>query len=513
MARSLYARLSRRYAPQPTQLDRRAFLKVTLAASAGLLVSSFESLGRATPRRSVGRGRRIIVIGAGYGGLACAHELVSAGYEVMVLESRNRVGGRVISFGDMVKGKVVEGGGELIGSNHPTWVAYAKRFGLRFSDVTESEELEFPVILDGERLSEKQSEALWEEMDAGYKQMITDARGINADEPWRSRGAERLDRRSTADWVRRLPVSKLCQRAMTAELAADNGVATSRQSYLGNLTQVKGGGLEKYWTESEVYRCRGGNQQLSRELAEAIGARRLRLGAIVREVRVEDEKAAVGLASGEWFEADDVVLTAPPSTWHNIRFSPRLPGVLRPQMGTNVKYLAVTRNRFWEKAGLSPDSLTDDMVSMTWDGTDDQGSDANGAVLMAFSGGPDAERARQRYARQKDAAYIEALTEIYPTFAENFRRGRFMNWPAEMWTGGGYSFPAPGQVTKVGPILHAGLGRLHFAGEHASYKFVGYMEGALNSGAAVARRIAARDAGVRQRELVGASADAGAATV
>jgi monoamine oxidase len=68
-----------------------------------------------------------------------------------------------------------------------------------------------------------------------------------------------------------------------------------------------------------------------------------------------------------------------------------------------------------------------------------------------------------------------------------------MNWPSDPQTLAGYSFPAPGQVTTVGPLLAKGLGRLHFAGEHACYKFVGYMEGALTSGATVALRLATRD--------------------
>jgi monoamine oxidase len=68
-----------------------------------------------------------------------------------------------------------------------------------------------------------------------------------------------------------------------------------------------------------------------------------------------------------------------------------------------------------------------------------------------------------------------------------------MDWPNDPWTLGGYSFPAPGQVTTVGPLMHKGLGRLHFAGEHTSYKFVGYMEGGLNSGVTVAHRLAKRD--------------------
>jgi monoamine oxidase len=58
---------------------------------------------------------------------------------------------------------------------------------------------------------------------------------------------------------------------------------------------------------------------------------------------------------------------------------------------------------------------------------------------------------------------------------------------------GSYSFPAPGQVTRIGPLLRTGFGKLHFAGEHTSCKFVGYMEGALGSGAELAKRLATRD--------------------
>jgi monoamine oxidase len=488
MARSLYARLARRYRPQPTVLDRRQFLKATLAASAGLLLSANTPAFARTSTR-VGRGRKVVIIGGGFSGLACAYELQSAGAHVTVLEARKRVGGRVLSFHDVIRTKTVEGGGELVGSNHPTWVAYAKRFGLSFSDVTESETLDFPVVLDGKRLTSKESEALYEEMEAAYKTMIADARPIHADQPWRSAYADRLDRRSTADWVKRLAVSDRCKHAITTELTADNAVHTSRQSYLGNLAQVKGGGLERYWTESEVYRCRGGNDRLARSLAAEIGTAHLRLETPVREVTTHEHGVTVRCANGEVIEADDAVLAIPPTTWHNIRFNPRLPRALRPQMGVAVKYIGAVKNRFWEKRGLAPDALTDEMISMTWDGTDDGKSDAPGAVLMTFSGGPPADRCRRAYRREHDTAFVEELNEIYPGFRENFVRGRFMDWPSDLWTGAGYSFPAPGEVTRVGPALRAGVPHLHFAGEHTCYKFVGYMEGALNSGAAVARRL------------------------
>ncbi|MDQ6623653.1 MAG: FAD-dependent oxidoreductase [Verrucomicrobiota bacterium] len=491
MARSLHARLTSRFGRPASVLERREFLRLALAASVGLLVRPGQLGARALRRR-------FIVIGGGFSGLACAHQLMEAGCEVLVLEARTRVGGRVRSFHDLLPGRVVEGGGELIGSNHPTWMAYAKKFGLHFNDVTEDENLSAPIVLGGRRVPLREAKALWEELETAHKLLAAEAEAIDADEPWLSPRARELDARPTADWIRAVPISPNARRVLTVELAADNGVATARQSFLGSLTQVKGGGLEKYWTESEVYRCRGGNAQLAQRLARALGDERLRLGLPVREVRVSEDKVTVRDATGALHEADDVVLAIPPSTWRQVKFLPSLPAILRPQMGVNVKYLAVVQGRFWRREGLSPDSISEGIASMTWDATDNQGSDGNGAVLTSFSGGPAAERARKLFAQKGEAAYAEALREMYPHFPKNFRGGRFMNWPNELWTRAGYSFPAPGQVTTVGPILRRGLGRLHFAGEHACYKFVGYMEGALNSGVSLAKRMIARESGSRR---------------
>src|SRR6266480_1305026 len=138
MARSLFARLHNRYGARIDGATRRDFLKASLLASAGLLLSRHPLFADVpAPRKN---GIRVAVIGAGFSGLACAYELMSAGYDVTVIESRDRVGGRVLSFNDLVPNKNVEGGGELIGSNHPHWIAYKEKFGLDFLDVTEGPE-------------------------------------------------------------------------------------------------------------------------------------------------------------------------------------------------------------------------------------------------------------------------------------------------------------------------------------------------------------------------------------
>jgi monoamine oxidase len=481
MAHALFARLSRRFNPQG--LDRREFLKTTLAAAAGLLAGGTTF---AAPKRSA---RKVIIIGAGFAGLACAHELRARGCAVTILEARRRVGGRVLTFTDFVKGAQIEGGAELIGSNHPAWVGYAKKFKLGFRDVTE-DEAEFPVILGGKHLTAKESEALYEEMDQAYKTMNADARAVNADAPWQTANAEALDRRTTAQWLRGLNVSKVCKQALATELQNNNAVPLGRQSYLGNLTQVKGGGLEKYWTESEVYRCRSGNQSLATALARSVGEAQIRHETPVRSIRLLDDKVVVATAAGEVVEGDELVFTVPPGAWGRIHFSPGLPGGLHPQMGMGVKFLTAVRSRFWRKAKLAPDALTDGKIGMTWDATDNQ-SVKNGASLTGFSGGPAASSARRSEMWNSHAGLRNAMEEVYPGFKQECTGSRFMDWPADELVGGGYSFPAPGQVTTVGPLLVAAHGRLHLAGEHTCYKFVGYMEGALQSGIRVARAIMA----------------------
>jgi len=479
-------------------------LQATLAASAGMLLSG-SLIGGCATERSGGRhsagarrpriDKKIVVIGAGFSGLACAYELDAAGYDVLVIEARNRVGGRVLSFRDMAGGKVAEGGGELVGSNHPTWVAYARRFGLRFLDVTEVENASFPIILEGRSLNDDEAERLYGEMTAALMSVNEPARSVDAHRPWLSPDARALDHRSTADWLDSLGASDLCRAALRSQLTADNGVELEKQSFLANLAQVKGGGVDRFWTDSEVYRCRGGNDKLAQALAHALGTDRVRLG--VRAARIDATRSGpvqVVADGGELFECDEVVLAVPPSVWGSIRMEPGMPAELRPQMGTNVKHLAQTSRRFWLDHGLAPDGLTDGDVQLTWEATDNQQRGRNEpAVLVAFSGGDRAERLRGLAPDARERVYREAIEAALPGYTQHAQASRFMDWPGEPLTRAGYSFPAPGEVTRLGPLLHAGLPRVRFAGEHTCYAFVGYMEGALHSGATVARWVAESD--------------------
>lgn len=489
MTRSFYRHLARLAGARLEVSSRREFLAGGLAAGSLLLSRRGWPLVGGRPD-----GKRVVVVGAGFSGLACAYELQAAGYDVTVVEATARVGGRVRTTTDFVEGRVVEVGGELIGSNHPTWMSYKDTFGLEMLELSENEAWEQPVVLDGKRLSKDAAKALLEEMDAVFAKNIDPAaEKVVADEPWTTPEADELDQRTTEGWITDLDCSTECKRALAIEFMANNGQDVAKQSFLGNLTQVKGhGNAASYRDESEIYRCKGGNQQLAKKLAEKIKSLVLELP--VRTIEWGDKKVVVTCSDGRTLECDDVVLAVAPSVWSKIEFKPGLPATLSPQMGLNTKWFAHLKSRFWQKADQEQYALNDGVFNMTWEGTDAQEGDEN-VVFVAFNGGPSAARARALRGDPQKTAYLAELEALYPGFKDSLAgKTFFMDWPGDPWTKASYSFPAPGQITTQGPILYHGLqARLHFAGEHTCYRFVGYMEGALYSGSQLAKRLAKRD--------------------
>jgi monoamine oxidase len=487
MTRSFYRRLARLAGGRDHLATRRDFLGQVGAGAMLLSCQGLASAGQANAKR-------IVVIGAGFAGLSCTYELQQAGYDVTLIEASARVGGRVRSSADFVPGRVIEVGAELIGINHPTWMAYKEVFQLDFIELSENEEWEQPVVLDGKRLSKEEAGKLLEEMDEVFNKNIdADAAGVVADEPWKTPGAAAFDKRTTKEWIEKLECSELCKKALALEFMSNNGQEVGKQSYLGNLAQVKGhGGAKSYRDESETHRCKGGNQTLATKLAEKI--KNLIRELPVRMVEWADKKVIVTCADGRTLECDDVVVAVPPTVWSKIDFRPGLPAALQPQMGMNTKWFAHMKSRFWQKAGLEQYAMNDGIFNMTWEGTDGQEGDEN-PVFVCFNGGPSAARARELRGEIQKEAYLKELEVLYPGFKDNLAgKTFFMDWPNDTWAKASYSFPAPGQITTQGQILYEGLqGRLHFAGEHTCYRFVGYMEGALYSGSQLAKRLAKRD--------------------
>jgi monoamine oxidase len=511
----------RRSLPSKAGFSRRDFLKTSLGAAASAALASAARAGvvgcrsdgrRATTTtapttgpttRPAGEGLRVVVVGAGFAGLACADTLVRSGADVRVFEATGRPGGRVMTDRKFIPQRTVELGGEFIGTIHPTWIRYANRFGIQLAPALDYEGDE-PILLDGRLIRGEQADLLYEEIDDILAKLIELAQPIDSLRPWRSPDAARIDRTSYGRFLAEQQVSADARKLLWTIAESDNGVSPDRMSMLAYLAMIAGGGFKNYFEASETHRALGGNDTLARALANSLGQQRMWFNSPALSIRRTRAHAVVHAGRGNPFECDAVVLAIPPSVWHRIAFENPM-GERVPQMGKNVKLITKVRTPVWEQRELSPELIADGLVQLTW--VSAENAPGLPEAFTLFSGGAQAEALRQLPARDRTRRAIESLRPAYPNLADAVMADRFIDWPGFTYALASYSFPAPGEVLRYGPILvdgvNDGLSPLLFAGEHTSYGFIGYMEGALSSGVRVAERIlsTARQSAARRPQV------------
>jgi monoamine oxidase len=448
-----------------------------------------------------GRSRgRVVVVGAGLAGLTAAYELDRKGWEVTVLEARDRVGGRCRTFRRELRfGQVAEAGGEFIDGGHESMRGYAKSFGLELEDLREPEddELSEAIYADGEleAYEDVVDDDLQAEIDRYDEQIERYAAAIDVADPART-GAG-LDTRSVGDLLDELALAPQARAIVEARLRSSYATEAERLSLLFHVvsTAIEGDQPEE---DVERYRIRGGNDRLPGAFAERLRAS-LALEAPVESIQSRQSGVRV-VAAREEVEADYCVIAVPLPALRGIELDADLPrsvrdAVARVQYGDVTKTALQYERRFWADEGYSGDALTDLPIGATWDATVTR--EATPGVLMTYSAGEVGARfgaagepARIRAAREQ-VAQMYADADAEPE--ELFVRGATVAWGRERFSGGAYSAWAPGQYTRYWPALRRRSGRIWFAGEHTDV-YAGYMEGAVRSGRRVASEIEARGA-------------------
>ena len=268
---------------------------------------------------------------------------------------------------------------------------------------------------------------------------------------------------------------------------------------------VNGGGSDRYWTDTEVYRSKRGTQALSEAFEAHLSGKgvSVKLQSRVVGVDVTPRKVTLRIRRNakhvDRFEFDDVILTVPPSAWRTITsWKPKkLASFISspPQMGKNVKCLLAFSDRFWKSEDLAPSSTESGPVDQTWESTEAFKELAT-AGMVAFAGAKHAAALSKLSDEKAEARVLACLEDVYKGVTSKASNPQFVNWPRQKWSKASYSFPKCGDIFRWGPKFETGFdGKLHFAGEHTCYAFTGYMEGALQSGFRLARKIVSRDGG------------------
>ena len=432
----------------------------------------------------------VIVVGAGLAGLTAARRLQEAGYSVLVIEARERVGGRVLNH-SLDGGQVVDAGGQFVGPAQRHILGLAAELGVATHPIFTSglTILEF----GGRRHSYRRVPRLspLQLVDSGRAIFALErmARRVPPDAPWRAPRAARADSRTLADWARHNVRTRLGRFAVEAFSRGVLACEPGEVSLLHVLFYLRSAGGFRQLTETagaaQQDRFAGGSQLIAIKMAGQIGPGSVRLGAPVS--RIEQAPSGVTVhAAGLMAAGRRAVIAVPPALAGRISYDPPLPAdrdqlTQAAPMGSVIKCLAVYDEPFWRYAGYTGQATSDGPAAQV---TFDTGPPAGPpGILLGFVTGAEARRLAR-------AGPVQRRAEVLASFARYFgpaaaRPADYVehDWTADQWTRGCYGahFP-PGTWTQFGPALRRPAGLLHWAGTETATHWSGYMDGAVQSG-------------------------------
>ena len=450
----------------------------------------------------------VVVVGAGLAGLTAARELSAAGASVVLLEARDRVGGRTLNE-ELGDGQVVEVGGQWIGPTQDRLAALAQAVGIET----------YPTYIKGEHLVEYEGRVrrytgenpkLGPHVVADLLQAQAKierlAKRVPLDAPWDTPDAEKLDSQTFWSWMRRNVYTAGGRSMLEAAIEGVWAAEPRDVSLLHVLFYTRSGsGLASLLgTEGGAQQDRfvGGSQLISLRVAEGLGDA-IRLGAPVRRIEHGPDGVTVH-ADGQVARGRRAIVALPPALAGRISYDPPLPG-LRDQLtqrmpqGTVIKCMAVYDEPFWRAQGLSGQAISaSGPAKITFDNTPPSGSPG---VLLGFLEGDLAREWGATGAEERRAAVIGGFARVFGDRAGRPERFIERVWADEEWTRGCYGcYMPPGGWTRFGRALREPIGPIHWAGAETSTVWNGYMDGAVRTGEETARAVLRAIGGGAERE-------------
>ncbi len=489
--------------------SRRDFLK------AGGAVAAATALPRTT-RAFSGPAPRIAIVGGGIAGLNAALTLLDAGYATTVFEASGRIGGRMHSdTTSWVNGQTTEHCGELIDSSHKTIHGLAKRFKIPTVDLGAAEP---PQSTDtyyffGQYYTRTQANIDFNAVYQAVKKDLNEAGYPTLYNAFSPAGYE-LDHRSVYDWIEsrvpgghRSPMGQLLDVAYNIEYGGETAVQSSLNLIYLLGFQPAPGNFRIFGRSDERYHLAGGNERLPVAIAAALPPGSVQTNSALRSiVRNNDATYALGFNRGSWMfkvTADRVILALPFSILRNLDYSSagfnaaKVLGIQQLGYGANVKLHLQFQSRMWNQAGPwglgNGSSFSDTGYQNTWEVT--RGQSGTTGILVDYTGGNtgasftgDASDPSvvQSYAH----AFLNQIELVFPGIGAQWNGRATLDVPARSpYLRGSYSFWKMGQYTLFSGSEGERSANCHFAGEHCSQDFQGYMEGGAREGARAANEI------------------------
>lgn len=486
------------------RLSRRGLIAGAAAVGAGAAwPGSAPASGPSGPQADV------IVIGAGISGLVAARNIVAAGRSVVVLEARDRVGGRVWGY-DLGGGVVFERGGTFIGPTQDRLAALARE--LRIGTFPVYDHGDDVYYVDGRRSTYSDTgvtglappdPTILGDLANVISKLDAMAATIDVDAPWEHPQAAAWDAMTLDTFVaqnsttERFPelASLVCRPVFGCEsrdlsllftlfYTAASGNERNKGTFERNFNTRRGAQQDRFV---------GGSQRIPETIAARLGSRVL-LGQPVRRIAQRDGRVAV-VADQLTAQGKRAIVACSPALAGRIAYDPVMPYrrdqlMQRVPMGDLVKVTVVYDTPFWRAAGLTGQAVSlDGLASVTFD---DSPQDGGVGAILSFVGGDDARRYLDLDARGRRATILSDLANYFGPQARHPRHYIETAWPQEEFTRGcPVGLGTPGTLSEYGPSLREPVGAIHWAGTETSGYWNGYMDGAVRAGERVAAEVLA----------------------
>ncbi len=441
--------------------------------------------------------KSVTIIGAGMAGLAAAYDLQRAGWQVIVLEARNRVGGRVHTLRSFSSGLVAEAGGEFIDQHHTRMLAFAKEFKLSLGEVGSWQgQTDDWGAYEG-KAGQSNDVNVWgfdlgNEYEKMWAALAELARQVpDPAHPESALNAKELDKQSSADWIHAQAAHPLARLAFADHIRSEYSCEPENFSLL-DLARNAAMYYSTPGFYKPTYRVIGGNDQIPSAIAALLPD--VRLNAEVTSVSNQTNGVCVTYKQGNSFQtlsSSFAILAIPLTTVRLIEFNPPLPSA-HQRMAHEISYGALTkvmieyRERFWKAKGWNGRLSTDQHIIQTWDATSHL--EGEHGIITAYTGGEPGIKLSALSNEERIKTAVAVIENIFPGSSALIENTATVAWINEPFIGCSYMALAPGQVTAHWQTLFTPTGRLFFAGEHATI-YQGFMEGAVESGQRAARNI------------------------
>lgn len=447
--------------------NRRDFLKLIGAASLGAALSANNVFAQKRPKSCV-------IVGAGFAGLAAAYKLKNAGWNVTVLEARDRIGGRVFSHRLPQNSNLIcELGAEWVGESHERIKALCYDFKIplqrhQFAD----------YLLQNGKVSRPGQWGFSAPAQAAFKKAIKNYEKLSA---LQQRTLDKLD---WWTYLEKIGFTEEDLRLRDLMDSTDFGESIRHVSAYGALAEY----AESSPHNEMDYKMTGGNSRLSEEFAKRVGAENIKLNTLVTEIN--QYKGIVTVKTEiDSYKTDAVICTAPTQSLLKIKFNPPLPTVQRAAAEELIyaricKNSVLYENRFWKDENFS---MVSDVTSHYYFHST-QNQPGKEGILTSYAIGEKADV----LASQSDERRMRIITRDlvdFETDAPKLAKGiASYAWQRDKYTDGAYALYRPGQWFGIRPILQRPHGKILFAGEHLA-DWQGFMEGAIETGEAAAQSL------------------------